>query len=129
MVVSTFSMLYKDSKKTFFEESFLLADVNLYVVLRILFFRVFHIVRKHVNKLKLLTQWKIYNICHVLLLEQDITRKRRVIQVNQALSKPKKCLVFKAKNNKKYKVKIIINSTIYSEKANDQILNLYYLVL
>ena len=37
MVVSTFSVLDKDGRERFFEESFLLADVNLDVVLRMPF--------------------------------------------------------------------------------------------
>ena len=37
MVVSIFSMLDKDGRKSFFEKSFLLVDVNLDIVLEILF--------------------------------------------------------------------------------------------
>ena len=37
MVVSTFSVLNKNSKEKFFEESFLLADVKLEIILEILF--------------------------------------------------------------------------------------------
>ena len=37
MIVSTFSMLDKDDRESFFEESFLLTDIYLDVVLRMLF--------------------------------------------------------------------------------------------
>ena len=37
MVVSTFFMLDKDSRKRFFEKSFLLADIKLKIVLGMLF--------------------------------------------------------------------------------------------
>ncbi len=37
MVVSTFSVLHKDGRERFFEESFLLADVKSDIVLRTLF--------------------------------------------------------------------------------------------
>ncbi len=62
------------------------------------------------------------------LLEQNIMRKR---QVDKALPEPKKDLEFKAGRNKKYKVKAIIDSTVYSQQINDsnQIPGLYYLVL
>ena len=36
---------------------------------------------------------------------------------------------FKVKNNKKYKVKAIVDSVVYNHKANNQISNLYYLIL
>ena len=44
----------------------------------------------------------------MLLLEQDITRKK---QVDQTLPESKK---FKARNNKEYEIKAIIDSMIYS---------------
>ena len=37
MVVSIFFILDKNGKKKFFEKSFLLADINLHIVLKILF--------------------------------------------------------------------------------------------
>ncbi len=41
-------------------------------------FRVLHIIGKQAYKLELPTKWKIYNIFHVSLLEQDTMRKGRV---------------------------------------------------
>ena len=44
------------------------------------------------------------------LLEQDTTRKKRV---NNTLPEPKNNLEFKARGNKEYEVKTIIDSAIY----------------
>ena len=46
---------------------------------------------------------------------------------NNALLDPEK--KFKAKNNKKYKIKSIIDSTIYNKKVKNQLPSFYYLVL
>ncbi len=47
------------------------------------------------------------------LLEQNTTRKGQVD--NKALSEPKKKLEFKARGDKEYEVKAIINSIMYSQ--------------
>ena len=57
-------------------------------------------------------------------LKQDNTKKK---QVNKTLLDPKK--KFKAKDDKEYEVKVIIDSTIYDKKVNDQISSFHYLVL
>ncbi len=85
-------------------------------------FRVLHAVRKQAYKLELLAKWKIHNIFHVSLLEQDITRKRRV---DKALPEPEKEFEFEAGDNKEYEVKAIINSVVYGQQANDQMSGLY----
>ena len=41
-------------------------------------FRVLHLVGKQVYKLKLPKKWKIYDVFHILLLEQNNTKKARV---------------------------------------------------
>ena len=41
-------------------------------------FQVLHPVRKQVYKLEPLKKWKIHNIFHILLLEQDNTKKGRI---------------------------------------------------
>ncbi len=46
---------------------------------------------------------------------------------NNTLLEPKR--EFEAKNNKKYKVESIIDNVVYSKKAENQLLGLYYLVL
>ncbi len=62
------------------------------------------------------------------LLKQDTIRNKRVNQSNiNALLKPEK--KFEAGNNKKYKVKSIVNSTVYDKEAESQLSSLYYLVL
>ncbi len=60
------------------------------------------------------------------LLEQDITRRRRV---DKTLPEPKKDLEFEAGSNKEYEVEAIIDSAMYSQQANNQMPDLYYLVL
>ncbi len=61
-------------------------------------FQVFHAVGKQAYKLELSTKWKIYNVFHVSLLEQDTTRKGRV---DKALPEPEKDMEFEAGGNKK----------------------------
>ncbi len=48
---------------------------------------------------------------------------------NKALPKPEKELIFKAGGNKEYEVKVIINSAVYDQQANNQMSSLYYLIL
>lgn len=55
-------------------------------------------IEKQVYKLKLFINEKIYNIFYILLLEQDIMRKKQGYKNNNLLE-PKK--EFQAKNNKK----------------------------
>ncbi len=61
------------------------------------------------------------------LLEQDTTKKGRVD--NKALPEPEKELEFEARSNKKYEVEAIIDSAVYGQQVNNQMLGLYYLVL
>ncbi len=95
------------------------------------FFRscqVLYTIRKQVYQLELPTKQKIYNIFHVSLLEQNITRKRLV---DNTLLELEKDLKFEAGGNKEYEVKAIINSVVYSQQTNgnDQRPGLCYLVL
>lgn len=53
------------------------------------------------------------------LMEWDITRKMRM----------NKFLVFKADNNKEFKVEAIQDNTIYFKKVDRYLLGLYYLVV
>ncbi len=88
-------------------------------------FRILHGVGKQVYKLELSTRWKIYDIFHVLLLEQDITKKGQVN--NDILPESEK--KFEAGDKKKYKVKAIINNVVYNKEGNNQTPGFYYLIL
>lgn len=59
------------------------------------------------------------------MIEQDTIKKK---QVNQSLLLELK-REFKVKNNKKYKIKAIVDSTVYNKKINNQMLDFYYLIL
>ncbi len=87
-------------------------------------FQVLHAVGKQAYKLELPTKWKIYNVFHMSLLEQDIIRK---VQVDKALPEPEK--EFEAGDNKEYEVEAIIDSAVYGQQVNNQMPGLYYLVL
>lgn len=41
-------------------------------------FYIFYIVKKQASKRELPTKWKIYIVFYILLLKQDITKKKRV---------------------------------------------------
>ncbi len=73
-------------------------------------FQVLHIIGKQAYKLKLPTKWKIYDVFHVSLLEQDTTRRGRVDKI---LPEPEKDLEFEVGGDKEYEVKAIINSKVY----------------
>ena len=79
-------------------------------------------VGKEVYKLKLPKRWRIYNVFHISLLEQNIARKEQVDKKVMELE-------FKISNSNKYKVKEIWESAIYANKAKDYLLGLYYLVV
>ncbi len=83
-------------------------------------FRVLHLVRKQAYKLELPKKWKIHNVFHVSLLEQDTIRKERV-QIAIELDKG---------DSKEYKVKAICNNKSYAKELDsDHLPGLYYLVL
>ncbi len=71
-------------------------------------------------KLKLSTKWKIYNVFHVLLLEQDTTKKEQVNQNNaHTYTLPESEKEFKFENNKEYKVTSIPDIIVYGKKAEN----------
>ena len=74
-------------------------------------------------KLDFPTKWKIHDVFHVSLLEQDTTKKR---QMNELFPEPEP--EFDAGNNKEYKVKAIINNAVYAKEAEGHLPSLYYLV-
>ena len=87
-------------------------------------FQVLHPVGKQAYKLELPRKWKIYDVFHVSLLEQDTTRKKRV---NEEVRQMK----FNAgdDNGKEYEVEAIRDSAVYArETESGHLPGLYYLV-
>ena len=87
-------------------------------------FQVLHSVGSQAYKLKPPKQWKIYDVFHISLLEQDTTRKGRVDE------KTAEQLEFEAGgNNEEYKVEGICDSAVYARELEaGYLLGLYYLV-
>ena len=85
-------------------------------------FRVLHLVENQVYKLELPRKWWIHNVFHVLLLEQDITKKEQV---------DKNVTELDAGDNKsgEYKVEAICDSAVYARESAGHLPGLYYLVL
>ena len=86
-------------------------------------FRVLHPVGKQAYKLELPRKWRIHDVFHVSLLEQDTTRKGRVDE-NDATE-------FDAGNEDsgEYEVEAIRDSAVYArESASGHLPGLYYLV-
>ena len=81
-----------------------------------------HLVGKQVYKLELPKKWRIHDVFHVSLLEQDTTRKE---QVDENVTE----LEFDAGNSKDYEVEAIRDSTVYAmESESGNLPGLYYLV-
>ena len=85
-------------------------------------FRVLHPVGKQAYKLELPKKWRIHDIFHVSLLEQDTTRKGRVDDKNVGLDTGNK--------NGGYELEAIWDSKVYArESESGYLLGLYYLVI
>ena len=87
-------------------------------------FRVLHPVRKQAYKLELPRKWRIYDVFHVSLLEQDTTRKGRVDEEVRQME-------FNADNDESrvYKVESIRDSAVYArESESGHLPGLYYLI-
>ena len=84
-------------------------------------FQVLHPVGKQAYKLELLKKWRIHDVFHVSLLEQDTTRKGRVDE---------NVTEFEAgSNDKEYEVEGIRDSAVYAkESVTGYLPGLYYLV-
>ena len=79
------------------------------------------LIYKQAYKLKLSKKWKTNNIFYILLLKQNITKKKQVDKNNSKLNT--------SSNNVKYKRKAIWNNTVYTkESKSDYLQELYYLV-
>ena len=85
-------------------------------------FWILYLVGKQTYKLKLPKKWRIYDVFHISLLEQDTTKKGQVnnTQLN---------FEFKTGNNKEYKVEDIWDSAVYARESAKQLPGLYYLIL
>ena len=90
------------------------------------FFRLFQIldlIIKQTYKLELPKRWRIHNVFHVSLLEQDSTRKERVDKWVTELE-------LEAGNSQEYELKVIWDSAVYANKSESgQLPGLYYLVV
>ena len=86
-------------------------------------FRVLHPVSKQAYKLELPKKWRIHNVFHISLLEQDTTKKRQVNDMQLDFE-------FEASDDKKYEIDGIWDSTVDAkESATKQLPGFYYLVL
>ncbi len=85
-------------------------------------FWVLHPVSKQTYKIELPKKWRIHDIFHVSLLEQNIIKKRRVDETTSRLK-------FESDgDDKEYKVKAIRNSAVYTRELEGHLLGFYYLV-
>ncbi len=73
---------------------------------------------KQAYKIELPKKWRIHDVFHVLLLEQDTTRKRQV-EIAIELDKG---------NSEEYEVKAICNSAVYAKELENHLPDFYYLV-
>ena len=83
-------------------------------------FQVLHSVDKQAYKLELPKKRKIHDIFHLSLLEQDITKKGQVNDMQ---------LEFEPGNDKKYEVNVIWDNAVNDKESTGQLPGLYYLVL
>ena len=73
-------------------------------------FQVWHLVRKQAYKLELLKWWRMHNVFHGSLPEQDTTKKERV-------DKRVTELELEAGNSEEYKIEAIWDSAVYTSKS------------
>lgn len=81
-------------------------------------FQISHLVYKQAYKFELFTKWKIHNVLHLILLQQDKLKKK---QVNKIVE-----IKFDKVKYKEYKVTAIEDSIIHNKAAKSQLLELYY---
>ena len=77
-----------------------------------------HSVGKQAYKLEVPKKWKIHDVFHISLLEQDTPKKGREFSVPE----------FEPGNDKEYEMEVIRDSAVYAKKADKHLLGLYYLV-
>ena len=83
-------------------------------------FRVLHPVGKQAYKLELPKKWRIHDVFHMSLLEQDTTRKGWEFSVPEFELEPG--------DDKEYEVEAIRDSAVYAKEADGHLPGLYYLV-
>ena len=84
-------------------------------------FRVLHPIGKQAYKFELQKKWTIHNVFHVSLLEQDITRKKRVKKISE--------LDVGDKGSEEYKLEAIRDSAFQANESElGHLAGLYYLV-
>ena len=87
-------------------------------------FWVFHLVGKQAYKLELPRKWRIHDIFHVSLLEQDITRKGQVDKNTTELAE-----LDAGEDSGEYEVEAIRDSAVHARESElGYLLGLYYLV-
>ncbi len=85
-------------------------------------FRVLHPVRKQAYKLELPKKWRIHDVFHMSLMEQDTTRKGRVDETTSRLE-------FENEGDREeYEVEAIRDSAVYARESEGYLPGLYYLV-
>ena len=87
-------------------------------------FRVLHPVGKQAYKLELPRKWRIHDVFHVSLLEQDTTRKGRVDENATELAE----LDAGDDEGGEYEVEAIRDSAVYARESAGHLPGLYYLV-
>ncbi len=87
-------------------------------------FRVLHPVGKQAYKLELPKKWRIHDVFHVSLLEQDTTRKGRVDETTSRLE------FENDGDGEEYEVEAIHDSAVYAKESDSghHLPGLYYLV-
>ena len=81
---------------------------------------VLHHVGTQVYKLEHPGNWRIHDVFHISLLEQDTTKKSRMNEFLVPELEPS--------DDKEYEVEAIWDSVVYTKKADGYFLGLYYLV-
>ncbi len=87
-------------------------------------FRVLYPVSKQAYKIELLKKWRIHDIFYILLLEKDITKKRRVNKITFRLE------FENIGDGEKYKVEAICDNAVYAKELDysHHLSGFYYLV-
>ena len=86
-------------------------------------FRILHPIGKQAYKLELPKKWRIHDVFHVSLLEQDTTKKEQVDENATELAE-----LDAGENSNEYKIEAICDSAVYARESAGHLPGLYYLV-